>query len=113
MPYKDPLKQAEYQKANYQDNKELWRQRQRNRRIENKAYLTEIKATGCSRCGYNKCPDALEFHHPDENKDFSVAESARLHSLKTLKKEVEKCILLCSNCHREEHWNLRNNIARV
>ena len=107
MPYKDKTKQTEYQKKNYQDNKELWRERQRARRIENKAYLNEVKSSGCSRCGYSKCPDALEFHHPNDDKLVSVAESARLHSLKTLKKEVEKCILLCANCHREEHYNTR------
>lgn len=110
MPYKDPAKQAEYQKANYKNNKELWRERQRNRRIQNKSYLTELKSSGCIRCGYNKCPDALEFHHPNNDKDFSVAESARLHSLNTLKKEVSKCILLCSNCHREEHFNKNTRV---
>lgn len=57
----------------------------------------------CSLCGYDRCIRALEFHHPDPGeKDFDV--SSRLGSAEeTLTVELEKCVIVCSNCHREIH----------
>lgn len=70
------------------------------RRLKEK--LVEYKGGKCEICGYNKCIDALEFHHKDPNeKDFSI--SGKSVSLERLKKEVDKCILVCANCHREIH----------
>lgn len=59
----------------------------------------------CFLCGYNKCNSALEFHHIDPTKkDFGLGSSrASIKSLDFLIKEVEKCVILCSNCHREYH----------
>ena len=69
-----------------------------------------IKARGgcCSRCGYNKCFAALEFHHRDPStKDFQLANNGGVPSFERLKEEADKCDLLCANCHREEHERLR------
>ena len=57
---------------------------------------------GCDRCGYNKCAAALEWHHPDTNKDGDPSILLR-HSLDKYIEEINKCELLCANCHREEH----------
>lgn len=58
----------------------------------------------CSKCGYNKCMNALDFHHLNpEEKEFNIARDRHTLSWKTLEKELDKCILLCANCHREEH----------
>lgn len=67
--------------------------------------LQAIKLLGgkCSRCGYNKCVDALEFHHENPNeKEFKLG-SGNTMSWKDYKAEVKKCILVCSNCHKEIH----------
>ena len=67
--------------------------------------LQAIKMLGgkCSICGYNKCIDALEFHHKDpKQKDFKIGAGNTI-SWKEYKSEVEKCILVCSNCHKEIH----------
>lgn len=58
----------------------------------------------CSKCGYSRHPSALEFHHLDPTqKDFTIAR-VRLNKLNAeIKKELDKCVILCSNCHREEH----------
>ena len=56
---------------------------------------------GCSICGYNKCGAALEFHHL-RDKLFLI--NANIYKSKRGKKELEKCILLCSNCHAELHY---------
>ena len=60
----------------------------------------------CKRCGYNNCIRALEFHHLDpEEKDFGISKNLTKDMTK-LKKEIDKCILLCSNCHAEVHQEL-------
>ena len=71
-----------------------------------KKMLLEYKDGKCSKCGYNKCSRALEFHHTDPNiKDFGISKILT-RSIASLKEEVDKCILLCSNCHAEEHQRL-------
>jgi hypothetical protein len=61
----------------------------------------------CKKCGYKKCVAALEFHHKNGTKDFAIGE-ATTKSWDKIKKELDKCILLCANCHREEHHAKRN-----
>ena len=68
-----------------------------------KIKLIEYKGGECVECGYNKCTRSLEFHHTDPNeKDFTI--SGKSWSFERLKKEVDKCILVCSNCHNEIHY---------
>jgi hypothetical protein len=69
----------------------------------------EYKGGKCQNCGYFKCVDALEFHHtsPGE-KDFSISGTGVTRSWDKIKVELDKCILLCANCHREAHLNMRN-----
>ena len=67
-----------------------------------------IKILGgkCSVCGYNRCIDALEFHHKDpKEKDFKIG-SGNTMSWKDYKAEALKCTLVCSNCHKEIHSKL-------
>jgi len=67
--------------------------------------LQAIKLLGgeCCKCGYNKCVDALEFHHENPNeKEFKLG-SGNTMSWRDYKAEVQKCILVCSNCHKEIH----------
>ena len=62
----------------------------------------KLKINGCAICGYNKCFDALDFHHSNpENKKFQIS-SIKLNK-KDFIEELNKCILLCANCHRETH----------
>ena len=58
----------------------------------------------CSICGYNKSLRALEFHHKDpKEKDFGLSANGSVHSWAKYWEEVQKCILVCSNCHAEIH----------
>ena len=73
-------------------------------RKRTKQKLVEYKGSCCQApgCGYNKCMDALTFHHLDPSqKDFQI--SGKSWSYERLKGEVDKCALLCSNCHKEVH----------
>jgi hypothetical protein len=65
--------------------------------------LWSIKYLGgkCAVCGYDRCPVALDFHHIRGKKEFSVGDIGYSRSWKKLKQELDKCVLLCANCHRE------------
>lgn len=77
-------------------------------RKRNKIKLVEYKGGKCEICGYDKCVDALEFHHINpEEKDFGLS-NGDTKGLEKLKKEADKCILICSNCHRELHAKERD-----
>lgn len=68
-----------------------------------KKKLVDYKGGKCEICGYDKCINALDFHHLNPNeKDFCISKYMVL-SFDKLKKEVDKCILVCANCHREIH----------
>ena len=77
-----------------------------------KKQLVEYKGGKCEYCGYDKCISALEFHHinPSE-KDFGIGQYGSSKSFEKMKQEVDKCILLCCNCHRELHWKLDNELG--
>jgi len=70
---------------------------------ENKEKAVEYLGGKCIKCGYNKCIEALDFHHTDKSKKDISFKSKRGWSWTRLKKELDKCILVCSNCHREIH----------
>lgn len=73
------------------------------RRKERNQKIYEYKGDICERCGYNGSKKALCFHHVDPTqKEFRIANSWG-KSWERVKKELDKCILLCSNCHAEEH----------
>ena len=69
------------------------------------AKLKEVRGGKCIKCGYNKCIAALEFHHIDPSKkDFTIS-NCDLKLLDAIK-ESKKCVLLCSNCHKELHYGM-------
>lgn len=86
------------------------KQQSKNRRNNRKCELIEMMGGACANCGIklgNKWPSAcFDFHHEGE-KEVNI--SKLIHSWKTkygqLVKELHKCILLCSNCHRKHHFN--------
>lgn len=56
--------------------------------------------SGCADCGYNLHPAALEFdHRPGTIKLFNVGEKMGVYSRKKLWEEIEKCDVVCANCH--------------
>lgn len=78
----------------------------RSRRRKKKKAI-EYAGGKCSICGYDRCQAALEFHHPDpKGKEADPSQSVYLWSWKRAKIEIDKCLLVCSNCHREIHYGL-------
>lgn len=78
---------------------------QKRRGLKRKLEVINSLGGCCSRCGYKRNIAALEFHHLDPNeKEFQIdLRHFSNSSLEKLKQELDKCILLCANCHREEH----------
>lgn len=73
------------------------------KRRRNKIKLVEYKGGKCEICGYDKCIDALEFHHLDpEKKEYGLS-NGNTGNFEKMKYEADKCILVCANCHREIH----------
>ena len=71
---------------------------------QNKVIYVNYLGGKCQKCNYNKCFDALEFHHKTPKEKDPLFKSIRYWGLEKAKTELDKCILLCSNCHREEHF---------
>jgi predicted DNA-binding protein YlxM (UPF0122 family) len=77
------------------------------RRRKIKQMAIDYKGGQCVKCGYKKCNSALEFHHLDPTqKDFSLGAKGHCTSWDKIKKELDKCILVCANCHREIHGEI-------
>lgn len=78
----------------------------RQKSIKKKAL--EYKGGCCEICGYNKFEGALEFHHLNpKEKDFNISSIRQLSKFtEKIKTELDKCILVCANCHREIHGNV-------
>lgn len=77
------------------------------RQVRLKQQLVEYKGGKCERCGYCTCNAALEFHHNDPSeKDFSLSQVKLTTFNEKIKNELDKCTMLCANCHREVHQEL-------
>ena len=82
----------------------------RTRRLKEKC--VNYKGGKCEKCGYNQCLAALQFHHKDPNqKDFGIAGKTTFND--TMIRELEKCSLLCSNCHFELHSKESSEISEL
>lgn len=73
-----------------------------------KQQCVEYKGGRCEICGYSRCLAALVFHHREpEKKDFGIATRKRAKRFdSSIKRELDKCRLLCRNCHAELHVEL-------
>ena len=77
-------------------------ERQQNRKLE----CINYKGGKCARCGYDKYPGALDFHHIDPTqKEFDISK-LRTYNIEKLKPELDKCICVCKNCHAEIHGEM-------
>jgi vacuolar-type H+-ATPase subunit E/Vma4 len=106
MPIKDPEKRREYRRMWYALNNESERAHVSRRKKEIKKWFIEYKESlKCIKCGENH-PATLDFHHKNR-KDKLFGINTKVHagySIDKIKKEIEKCEVLCANCHRKLHY---------
>jgi hypothetical protein len=89
--------------SHYQKHKNTISSNQSKRRERNKEYVIS-KMTPCVDCGFFH-PSAMDFHHLDSSsKKIGVSDLSRKgYSIELIREEIEKCVCLCSNCHRIRH----------
>lgn len=79
----------------------------RKRRKKIREMAVAYKGGRCERCAYDRVIDVLEFHHRDPSqKDFGISARGYTRSWERVRSELDKCMLLCANCHRELHVQL-------
>ena len=101
----------EIRKQCYQKNKKVTTDRNQKNTKKNRDWYVDYKSTlKCSNCPENH-PACLEFHHLDpKTKEISVSVlTGRTYSIEKIKREMRKCIVLCSNCHRKYHYSLKES----
>jgi len=90
------------EKRTYRDRAEYLIKAVAKRRRKIKEFAVSYKGGQCVICGYNKCVWALDLHRRDPaTKDFGIAAKGYTRSWEAVKKEADKCVLVCANCHRE------------
>jgi len=101
-------------KRKYVDRRQYLIRAVHKRRKKIRLMSVESKGGKCERCGYSRCIEALEFHHVDSSaKDFNVSQRGHTRSWKRVVEEIEKCVMLCANCHRELHAELAASGSNV
>ena len=96
-------------KRKYADRAEYLKKAVSLRRKKLREKAIKYKGGKCSLCGYDKCQEALEFHHLDlDSKDFGLSRSGITRSWEKIRDELQKCVLVCANCHRELHHKKRS-----
>lgn len=85
------------------------------RMIRNREFIKNYKKDKkCEFCNYNKFTEILEFHHrnkKEKNKTINTLMKS-LKNLRTIETEIEKCFLLCPNCHRELHFKEKEKMLK-
>lgn len=94
----------EYRKQYYADNRKEVMSKVVMRKTSIREWMTNYKSSlVCSECGESH-PATLDFHHHGK-KDFQLSNVVqRGLSIAKIEKEIRKCVVLCSNCHRKLHW---------
>lgn len=90
-------------KNNYYNNIEKWNETSKRNKKLQRERINEVKNNlKCLKCGENR-NHLLDFHHIDPSqKDFQISQGER-YGWKKIKEEIDKCVPLCSNCHRDFH----------
>ena len=96
-----------YKRASYRRNPRKKKEYVRDRYAKIRRWLNDYKSSlGCKRCGYNEHPAALQAHHVNpENKTHTISKMLTDgYSIESIQKELDKCEILCANCHLIEHF---------
>jgi hypothetical protein len=108
MPYKDPKdpRAKASRLKHYYNNKEQYFERNRLKENEMREYLNNIKDVSCMDCNVKYPSYVMDLDHRDPMlKIENINDSIKRGSWKKFLEEIEKCDVVCSNCHRERTWS--------
>lgn len=111
MPYKDPEERKFYRRKWYKNNRQSEKQHVKKRKLRIRRWFEEYKDTlKCNLCSESH-PAVIDFHHKKgEEKERGIAQMVGYgYSIKKIKKEISKCQIICSNCHRKIHYKKIQN----
>jgi len=99
--------QKEYRKSHYELNKKKYIDKAAVWKAGFREWWTEYKKQFYCKCGesHQAC---IEFHHPNNDKEATVAQLITTNCKTRILKEIAKCIPMCSNCHKKLHWEQRH-----
>jgi hypothetical protein len=102
---KNRARVLEQGKKRVKEHYEEYKTRKRAVILKHQEYILDYKKDkGCSICGYKEYPEILQFHHKDrKQKDFTIGKKFG-KNIEVIKREMDKCILLCPNCHSWLHF---------
>lgn len=105
MPYKDIENSRAAIRRHYYANKEKYLEKNKKRRQELRLYVNSIKASSpCADCGVQYPYYVMDFDHLGDKVDI-ISRLVLANNASALKREIEKCEIVCSNCHRERTYN--------
>lgn len=109
MPYKDNKRQREYLRDHYKNNKGAYIASLFKQKLLKRDWVNALKeTTPCTDCGKNWPYYVMDFDHTSKDKTLNVsAMIAQRYSMESIKAEIVKCELVCSNCHRERSHRRR------
>jgi len=94
----------EVNRIHYLNNKQAHLQKAANRRVKLRQLINEAKAKPGVDCGVSYPYYVMDFDHR-EKKNFSISQSWRFRSWAEVLAEIQKCDVVCANCHRERTYN--------
>jgi hypothetical protein len=105
MPYRDLEKRREYQRNYQKNNRKILYAKQRERHSRQKEFIRKLKDVPCADCGLRYPHYVMDFDHITGEKKYNLSRLMKVTaSWKTIKEEVAKCEIVCSNCHRIRSW---------
>jgi hypothetical protein len=105
MPYKDVEKSREAIRRHYHKNKAYYLEKNNRRRQELRDYVNQIKSTTpCTDCGTSYPYFVMDFDHLGDKTDM-ISKLVKLGGSKKLRDEIQKCEVVCANCHRFRSYN--------
>lgn len=105
MPIRDPIAAKAWQKRYQQEHRRRLYAQKRLRWAKQQEFIRAAKARPCADCGVQYDHWVMDFDHVRGEKRWNLAECKRRSvSWQSLKAEIAKCEIVCSNCHRDREW---------
>ena len=105
MPYKDVEKRRSYRRYHYSINKEKYKQSKNQTKDKIRRIIQQAKSKSCTDCKNSFPYYVMDFDHVRGEKKFNIGESVSCGSSSRVLEEIEKCDLVCANCHRVRTYN--------